>query len=403
MSSSTIAFHSNRVRLTIHRHRLLQSSCKASPFVQAIRILSSDWIRRLWTLEEAILGCANANMDKLYFRFSDGYVTLHTLLRELRSTQCPYSHSAVLGLERHLTFRLVPDWRTWSTPHNSVAARFAQLARALEYRNTSKRSDELMCMASILGLPTAGILDFTSPDDRAIAFYRTLKTVPFSILFCNGTRIPRYPFHWALASFISAEDPRKLHTLAKTTHRFGQVTPQGLSVRAEGLFFTFDPYQNLEEFNRIWIRDDRINLEPLCCGSARQIPPWQSWGLIKRARLQGQQLVLMINPLCDYEAIVLHYSRHMDQTCYVEYLTQVHVRYVGRRTPSDEGPLWRQGGSTSGSSPSSPEQEDEEGEESDDTNPLLARPWITGSNGERRSISASRQLRTSEFQKWIIS
>ena len=318
---------------------------------------------------------------------------LQSLLQELLSTQCPYSHSVVLGLERHLTFRLVQDWRTWSPQHNSIAARFAPLARALEYRNTSKRSDELMCMASILGLPTKAILEADSSEDRAVAFYKTLKTVPISILFCNGLRISKRPFRWALASLISPEDPRKLQTLSKTTNHFGQCEANGLHVRASGIFFEIDHNETMVDFNRLWIKPDRLSLEPLGWGFPSQVPPWQSWSEIRQARTAGDKLVLMINPSCDHEGVILKAVGKSSQTFFVEYLTQVHIRYVGKRHSLDKGPIWRQ--------ESSSEDESEAG------SPRWAGvdgPFPAGSpDWERRSISAWRRLRTSESQKWVIT
>jgi hypothetical protein len=338
-------------------------------------------------------------MDKLYFRFSDGFVTLHGLLQELRSTQCPYSHSAVLGLERHLTFRLVPDWRTWSPKHNSVGARFAQLARALEYRNTSKRGDELMCMASILGLPTRAILEAEAYEDRAIAFYKTLKTVPASILFSNGRRISKKPFRWALSSFIAGEDPRKLQTLSKTTSHFGLCDSTGLRVRLSGIFFEFDPNETMLDFNRIWIRPDRLSLEPVGWGFPRQVPSWHSWSEIKQARAAGDTLVLVVNPSCDHEGVVLRLVKKVNQSFHADFLTQVHIRYAGKRQSADETPIWRQGSSSS-------EGEADDGSDSPETTRWAG---VTGRGpagslaDERRSISARCQTRTSELQKWVIT
>ncbi len=351
-------------------------------------------------------------MDKLHFRFSDGFVTLQRLLQELRSTQCPYSMSAVMGLERHLTFRLVvTDWRAWSPKHNSIGARFAQLARALEYRNTSKKVDELLCMASILGLPTNALLDAETPEDRAIAFYETIKTVPASILFCNGHRISKSPFRWALASFITPEDPRKLQTLSKTTSHFGLCESTGLHVRLSGIFFDFEPNETMFDFNRIWVRPDSMSLGPLGWGFACESPPSQSWSEIKKARRAGDSLVLIINPSCDHEGAVLRFLKNSKQIFHAEYLTRVHIRYVGKRHSVDATPIWRQGSSSEGEVEVENNADNTSSGAEEATNaPEKSRwPEIEGSfpagspEWERRSISARRTLKTSDLQKWIIT
>lgn len=265
-----------------------------------------------------------------------------------------------------------------------------------------------MCMASILGLPTRAILEADSPEDRAIAFYKTLKTVPASILFCNGLRISKRPFRWAIASFIAAEDPRKLQTLSKTTRHFGLCESDGLHLRASGIYFDFDANEGLFDFNRVWIRPERLSLEASGWGLPCEVPPWQSWSEIRNARTAGDQLILMINPNCDHEGVVLRHLKKTTQAIHAEYLTSVHIRYAGKRDSGvEDEPMWRQSSSSSSSSSSASIGED------DDSDVLGHSRWadsadpsryVAGSSErDRRSISAKSRWQSNELQKWIIT
>ena len=79
-----------------------------------------------------------------------------------------------------------------------------------------------------------------------------------------------------------------------------------------------DPNETVHDFDRIWVRPDRISLKPLGWGFPGQIPPWQSWAEIKKARLAGGKLVLMINPSCDHEGTVLRSIIKVNQTFHVD-------------------------------------------------------------------------------------
>lgn len=378
--------------------KLLSISCRVSPFEQCIRILSSDWIRRLWTLEEAMLGCANIRKEKLFFRFADGFVTLKKLLSDLRGKHCPYAHSAVLALERHLTLRLVPDWRIWLPVYDSTPSRFAQLARALEYRSTSKVGDEMLCMASILGLPTLEIIDARTPEDKAIAFYRALEEVPISILFCNGVRISQSPFHWAPLSFIAAEDPRKLFTLSKFTTHFGRCEADGLHVSISGIIFGMD-FNGVANFNRIWLDPDGMSLEPLGWGSPYEIPEWQSWAGILQARADGRQVALMVNPTCDHEGVILRPIKMDKDRCHAEFLCQVHIRYARKRDSTNEEPMWRPK-VTDDDEADGGGDEDADEEDDEEKLPMIVQPPLQDA---KKSIRAWCRARTEDEQKWLIT
>jgi hypothetical protein len=209
-----------------------------------------------------------------------------------------------MALEKHLTIRVVPDWRQWLPSNHSKGARFAELARAVEYRNTSKPGDEMLYMASILGLSTKRILQEDTAKKKTMAFYLTLKMVPISILFCAGLRIRDSGFRRAPSSLITSENSRKLNALSKRTEHFGRCEENGLHINASGILFTIKLGRDLD-FNRVWINPDKVILEPSTWEASYKVPEWQGWSRLRKACTNREQLALIINPQCDHEGVVL--------------------------------------------------------------------------------------------------
>jgi len=327
----------NAEKVLVLDAKLLQTTCKVSPIELCIRVLASDWMRRLWTLEEAMLGCGNPEEDKLIFRLRDGQVTLGQLLKDLRSQKCPYARSAMVALQNHLTLRVVPNFRAWYPTVDSVASKFNQLAKAIEYRNTSREGDEMLCMASILEYPSGEILTASTTEQKAIKFYMTLKHFPISILFCNGLRIPTSPFRWAISSFLTSDNSRKMHPLSRTTSQLVRCEPDGLHIQSMGILFNLELF-NDRTFNRVWIQHGKYILEPSAWELLCQPPPWQSWGRLQ-ASTQSDQLVLIINPSSSCEGVVLRKTREESQIYHMEFLCQVYIGRHREKKLVDVGPI----------------------------------------------------------------
>jgi hypothetical protein len=352
---------SNADKILVVDATLLELSCKdASPVELSIKILASDWMRRLWTLEEAMLARDDTRKEKLVFRFRDGTITLQKLLADLQRENCPYARSAMLALRKHLMLHVLPDFRAWRPALDSDAPRFAQLAQAVEYRSTSKPGDEMLCMASILGLDSQQIVSVTTLDEKMIEFYLQLRQLPISILFCNGKRIHKAPFRWALGSILTSENPSKLDLLSRITDTLGRCDQDGLHVQCAGVLFKIDPRPQLT-FNRlsIWLPFEKLILEPTRWelaynGSVAQ--DWshadalaQSWNRIREAS-RTDRLALLTNPSNEQEGVVLRLMPEQKgrEGHHVEFLCQVHVGRQRLRRLADVGYIPRQKVATSG-------------------------------------------------------
>lgn len=359
--SSISKIFSNADKILVLDATLLETSCKdASPVELSIRILSSDWMRRLWTLEEAMLARDDSRKEKLVFRFRDGAVTLQKLIADLQRESCPYARSAMFALRKHLTLRVLPDFRAWRPEVDSDASRFAQLAKAVEYRSTSKPGDEMLCMASILGLDSQQIVSVEALDEKMIEFYLKLRQLPISLLFCNGKRIRKAPFRWAVGSLLTSENPSKLDPLSRATDRLGHCDQDGLHVQCAGVLFKIDPRPQLT-FNRlsIWLPLEKLILEPTrwelaynasaAHDQSREDALAQSWGRVQEAS-RTDTLVLLTNLSNEHEGVVLRLTTKQKdrQGHHVEFLCQVHVGRQRLRRLADVGYIPRQKVATSG-------------------------------------------------------
>src|SRR5436305_1924174 len=87
----------------------------------------------------------------------------------------------------------------------TVSVGIISLCNALEYRTTSRPSDEAMCLTSIMGLDVGKVVQVGgSSESRMRAFYTQLLEIPPTILFHRGERLQADGFRWAPLSFLSA-------------------------------------------------------------------------------------------------------------------------------------------------------------------------------------------------------
>jgi len=115
--------------------------------------------------------------------------------------------------------------------------------KGVEYRNTSKPGDEIFYIVSLLGIDCQLILSKTNVEEKAIAFYLALNTLPLSILFCNGLRIATAPFRWAMRFFLTSnKDDNSIKVDALNRHVISVSTCEvdGLYIEMEGILFKME-------------------------------------------------------------------------------------------------------------------------------------------------------------------
>ena len=192
-----------------------------------MRIFTSGWMRRLWTLQEGALP------GKLWFQFKDS-------VRELRQTwlKAMEIYNTEIGrrwLAQDITI-LYQDLRNFfhSEGDSAFDRSLESVDSALQFRSVSVASDEPLLIAGLLKLDTAFILD-GSEDSRMQRLWSLIpsvpKGIPKNVLFNRGSRLPQPGFRWAPASLLSFTGDRDGILRSTDIDEYsGSLTPAGLQV-----------------------------------------------------------------------------------------------------------------------------------------------------------------------------
>jgi len=147
---------------------LMSSTRSASRIEKCSRLLSSAWLRRLWTYQEALLSKNGNHGDKLQIQFSDGAIHFENLLRSHHSLCHSEKAAQTLFMALPLT--------------GNTSSRLSTLTRTLQYRTTSKHEDETICLTSVLGHDVHKITA-AKTDERMAIFYSFIDCVPRNMIF----------------------------------------------------------------------------------------------------------------------------------------------------------------------------------------------------------------------------
>ncbi|KAF2119627.1 hypothetical protein BDV96DRAFT_629159 [Lophiotrema nucula] len=255
----------------------------AHPVEQALRLYNSDWTRRLWTFQEGVLA------NNLFVQFGKGRpVKLDHLLR--RASRSLVTHDkGILIKTRPLSMLCQEVFGHLANMYrfrgmDDVDARYTSLGRnistlsqinegeggdggdgqklelanvwpAVSWRNTTRKEDEAVCIATIVQADLGKILAEDDSQRRLRCLYEDLEHVPLGLLFADCPRMSKANFKWAPTSLMHCTDT------ATTTHALqypdsvGTVTPNGLEFQATGLLL------DTITANHIMYRD-RFNIFP---------------------------------------------------------------------------------------------------------------------------------------------
>ena len=167
------------------------SSKNCSRTELATRVLCSGWMRRLWTLSEAVVTDSVANAGKVDLQFLEGSVEFNAVAGKTIWR----IHNTEDALKT--IFSAFPQYRARDRA-------YAFLTRALMYRTTSRSEDEAICIASILGLGSENIKSIANADtaeERTQLLYTLVGQIPASILFNRSQKLQE-GFRWAPATLL---------------------------------------------------------------------------------------------------------------------------------------------------------------------------------------------------------
>ncbi|KAF1812261.1 hypothetical protein P152DRAFT_514419 [Eremomyces bilateralis CBS 781.70] len=192
----------------------LSMSKRAQPAEIFTRVLLSNWAGRLWTFQEGALP------PVLFLRTRDGKVRYDNLLERVEDYRGPVSlmRSSLARLSGVVAQRENPRIRQRSL--NDEDTQFEDVSRsedwgqfedlgqsvlsALQYRSTSRKDDEAVCIATTLGRPTASIQNCQSANDKIVALLKLLPVIPPNILFNDSVRecLPHPGYRWCPTTML---------------------------------------------------------------------------------------------------------------------------------------------------------------------------------------------------------
>jgi hypothetical protein len=179
-----------------------------------IRINLSGWMRRLWTLHEAV------QSKRMSFQFANGAVDLEDLTKRI-SPPVPgmfnvVGQKAVSALEEAFTLCKERDGHV----------RMARLWTLMRWRLTSWVQDETICMMNMLGVRREIVHDFaTTPDFlRLKRFLLLYDRYPAELIFIPGARLAETGWAWSPASWL-------VRRLTNTEQQGPETTSVRLAIR----------------------------------------------------------------------------------------------------------------------------------------------------------------------------
>ncbi len=161
----------------------------------AMRIVTSGWMRRLWTFQE---GAVSRN---LYFLFADGLKNVEDL--ELMYDEAAQFSPVAVAARSFYTNLLRP--RVSKRPKTD-AHLVAAIYRSIQWRKTTRLADETLAIARILNVDEVRI-GAAPPDLRMVALLKELPEIPAGMIFLSGPRLKAKGFRWAPATWMMGKFP----------------------------------------------------------------------------------------------------------------------------------------------------------------------------------------------------
>lgn len=236
----------------------------------SMRILTSPWMRRLWTLQE---GALPAVTNRLWFQLAHRALNIRELRLNARDKW--FSSISRKGLAGDMLKRL-GSFANIFLKGNSThpGGDLTRLIQALHDRSVSIPSDEPLLIGNLLGLNSAQILN---GGDGAVALRmnRLWRMIPSAVhgiasnlLFRVGPRLAEPGLKWAPATLLGENRPNILFQSSENEDEQGILTASdgllvrfhgfhlSLASRAKGLPSHHHSILQLNKPNRLWMRDN---------------------------------------------------------------------------------------------------------------------------------------------------
>ena len=257
-------------------NELLSTDFASSDEEIGIRICESNWMRRLWTLEEGLLG-----RSELLFQFRGKAIPMPTSI-DCSGIEAFENDTMYLGSPGILThigehlFQHLPRREVFKEALNNMESlqvsrrhrSLLSIVGTLRYRETSKQEDETLCIASILGFDLRALLSHRQAESRMKAFLILLQEANVklsqAILFSGERKLSEPGFRWAPFSLMTLWEDQgdALHPFFNmwTSNDDKKFTDRGLCCTLSCYYLHLENIPNCAGKEALINADEKINL-----------------------------------------------------------------------------------------------------------------------------------------------
>ena len=246
------------------------TTVEPSALERCVRLRYSNWVRRLWTLQEGALA------KQVWIQFADKPVELETLFVELfqddflkQPADDIFGPQAAVVLRMTVAYQNKANVRFAPVPsdlhdliykirctrkgepfqrlqrlvfedaEDDYNARFRRVIQELSFRSTSLVEDEAICLATLLGLDVDAILR-APREERMKKFWDLQPSYTSNLLAFSGPKLTQPGYRWAPSSFLNtttqiADSLLECNDQIKVTK-----TNQGLLLNCSGIIGSQD-------------------------------------------------------------------------------------------------------------------------------------------------------------------
>ena len=199
------------------------------------RVLTSDWMRRLWTLQEAFLA------QNLWVQFSREAISIDELLIEHKEMDSRVEATRMYNFTRNFVFSVR---RRRAFKPSSQRFHLHTLALGILGRSVTEPTDEPLCLETMLDLDTGSATSVARapPEQRMkILWDRWSKSthgIPGRVIFSDSPKLSDVGFRWAPSTLLRGRVPSVSLPESLGT---GVLCSSGLKVQFPGILISSIP------------------------------------------------------------------------------------------------------------------------------------------------------------------
>lgn len=325
--------YSRAARVLVMDAEIMRSTMNSSSEEKFTRITCSNWVRRLWTLQEAVLA------SQIFFRFDGGQLSVSWPEPEPQSQPVAgvYQNPYLKTYDNEVQYFCEQFDFSWRHMREELSElqRIVKVWLAMKERSTSNVEDQATCMAILLDMDLETLL--SAPlNERVKTLWSTYSQVPAAVLFLPGEKLPDANYGWASARL------RDCTNLGVPLDEAADVTPQGLVAYLPGF-----------QLNTL----KRTPRAVIACELEEEIfyirknekmgnPPWNDLDMSKVSKLAvllGQRRMddpSQRRPLMACVGALVSVTDQKDGTLFVQYIRMVSVIGKGCRYDEYPNPPW---------------------------------------------------------------